>query len=172
MRVAFWWKLNWSWFCVIQHSYDAAKKPLDPAEYEPFPDPEAIRIFSQNEMEIERPPIVKKEDNSESVAGDPQYPSNVPEDLRPLWGLAKRLNAKRRYPWNLGEDEWFEIGDVLVDLGTELYRFGLLDMDLGLLENEIMHRRPPLRNELLTVRNYCGDSCMAGEGRDDVEDGE
>jgi len=150
MRVAFWWKLNWSWFCVIQHSYDAAKKPLDPAEYEPFPDPEAIRIFSQNEMEIERqmeierPPIVKKEDNSESVAGDPQYPSNVPEDLRPLWGLAKRLNAKRRYPWNLGEDEWFEIGDVLVDLGTELYRFGLLDMDLGLLENEIMHRQPPV----------------------------
>jgi len=144
MRVAFWWKLNWSWFCVIQHSYDAAKKPLEPSEYEPFPDQEAIRTLSQNEMEMEGLLIVKKEDNSESAAGLSQYPSNIPEDLRPLWGLAKRLNAKRKSPLNLGENEWFEIGDVLVDLGTELYRFGLLDMDLGLLENEIMHRQPPV----------------------------
>ena len=144
MRVAFWWKLNWSWFCVIQYSYDAAKKPLDPSEYEPFPDQEAIRALSQDEMEIEHPPIVKKEDNSESAEGVSLYSSNVPEDLRPLWDLAKRLNAKRKHSWNLGEDQWFEIGDVLVDLGTELFRFGLLDMELGLLENEIMHRWPPL----------------------------
>lgn len=142
MRVAFWWKLNWSWFCIIQCSYDEARRPIEPAEYEPFPDEEAIRHFSQDEMDVEPPPTMKREDGVEAMGDVSRYPDDVPENLRPFWDLAKRLNAKPKLPRYLGEDEWFEIGDVLVEFGSELFRFGLLDMDLGLLENEIMHRMP------------------------------
>jgi hypothetical protein len=143
MRVAFWWKLNWSWFCIIQCSYNAAKSPLQPEEYEPFPGEQSVHHLSQDEMEIELPPILKREDDSELMEEVSRYPPNVPENLQPFWDLAKRLNAKPRLPRYLGENEWFEIGDVFCELGNELFRFGLLDMDLGLLENEIMHRTCP-----------------------------
>jgi hypothetical protein len=145
MRVAFWWKVNWTWFCIIQCSYDDAKKPIEPEEYEPFPDEEAIRLGSQEDMEVEIDDAVKKEDGAEPMDEISRYPPTVPENLRSFWDLAKRLNAKPKLPRLLGEDEWFEIGDVLVEFGTELFRFGLLDMDLGLLENEIMHRTPQSR---------------------------
>ena len=43
----------------------------------------------------------------------------------------------------MGSQQWLEVGDFLVELGHELARFGLLDMELGLWENEIMHRMDP-----------------------------
>ena len=57
--------------------------------------------------------------------------------------MSKRLATKPRWPTHLGEDEWIAIGDVLVELGSELVKYGLLDMELGLWENEIMHRMLP-----------------------------
>ena len=153
MRVAFWWKLNWTWFSIIQCSYDAAKKPIQPEECEPFPDQEAIRLGPSEEMQVEMVDAVKREDEAEPMEEISLNPATMPENLRSFWDLAKRLNARPNLPRILGEDEWFEIGDVLVELGTELFRFGLLDMDLGLLENEIMHRTP--QKERSNIRDYC-----------------
>jgi hypothetical protein len=156
MRVAFWWKLNWAWFCIIQRSYDDAIKPVTPDEVEPFPDAVALTDTKPDSTpkEIE----VKNEDREradstqqssdqdtisepmEDVVPTQSTGPDIPEELREYWDMAKRLNRKRGLPKYLGEDEWIAIGDVLVELGNELSKYGLLDMDLGLWENEIMHR--------------------------------
>ncbi len=155
--MAFWWKLNWSWFCVIQCSYDEATKLIHEAEIEPFPDDEAIRSYSEGDAGIDLPSSVKKEESSmdspaprssdqdtisepmEDVVAQNSTSPELPQHLRVYWEMAKRLNAKPRWPRHLGENEWFQIGDILVDFGHELAKYGLLDMDLGLWENEIMH---------------------------------
>jgi hypothetical protein len=157
MRVAFWWKLNWAWFCVIQCSHDEAIKEIKPNEVEPFPDAEAIAAFSEPEMDIEMDSSVKREELAsptqrssdqdtisepmeDVVAQTSSIPSDIPEHLRGYWTLAKRLNAKPLWPRQLGEEEWLAIGDLLVEFGHEFAKYGLIDMDLGLWENEIMHR--------------------------------
>jgi len=157
MRVAFWWKLNWSWFCVIQASFDEAKKEIREDEIRPFPDNAAIRTLPAVEMDLtsSQPSSVKKEERSISPtpkSSDPETisepmedvqtstPGNIPERLKEYWRLAKELNRRPPLPKQLGEKEWFAIGDILVELGNELARYGLIDMDLGLWENEIMHR--------------------------------
>ena len=157
MRVAFWWKLNWSWFCVIQCSYDEAKMPINEAAIEPFPDEETIRDYSEGQIEIDLQSSVKKEDTTidspaprssdqdtisepmEDVVAQQSMPLDLPQHLRVYWEMAKRLNANPRWPRHLGETEWFQIGDLLGNFGQELAKYGLLDMDLGLWENEIMH---------------------------------
>lgn len=157
MRVAFWWKLNWSWFCVIQASFDEAKTDIRGDEIRPFPDNEAIRTFSGVEMDLtsSQPSSVKKEERSTSPtpkSSDPEtisepmediqtsMPGNIPERLKEYWHLAKELNRRPPLPKQLRENEWLAIGDILVELGHELARYGLIDMDLGLWENEVMHR--------------------------------
>jgi hypothetical protein len=153
MRVAFWWKLNWSWFCIIQASLDEAKRDIREEEVEPFPDKEDIQRLSNEGSEggQSQRSSVKKEERSPSPtpkSSDPEtipepmedIQSNIPEHLREYWQLAKRLNGRLPWPSYLGENEWLEIGDVLVELGHELARYGLIDMDLGIWENEIMHR--------------------------------
>ena len=155
--MAFWWKLNWSWFCVIHCSYAEATRSINEAEIEPFPDEEAIRNYSEGDTEIDLPPSVKKEETAmdspaprssdqdtisepmEDVVAQHSMSPELPQHLRVYWETAKRLNAKPRWPRHLGENEWFQIGDILVDFGHELAKYGLLDMDLGLWENEIMH---------------------------------
>lgn len=157
MRVAFWWKLNWSWFCVIQSSYDEATKPIREDETEPFPDSEAMQSYTDSGMEVEQPLSVKKEEGMsgsptprssdqdtisepmEDVVAQQSVPLDIPDHLRGYWDMAKRLNRKPLWPTHLGANEWIEIGDVLVKFGDELVKYGLLDMDLGLWENEIMH---------------------------------
>ena len=150
MRVAFWWKLNWCWFCVIQCSYNEAMEPINEAEIKPFPDEEAIRTLSEGEMEVDS---VKKEEMAtprssdqdtisepmEDVVAQHTISQEIPQHLRRYWDMAKQLNTKPQLPTHLGETEWFEIGDILVQFGDELSKYGLLDMDLGLWENEIMH---------------------------------
>jgi hypothetical protein len=156
MRVAFWWKLNWAWFCLIQSSLDEARKEIPPEEIEPVPDQEAIRELSGVEMDVKssQNSSVKKEERSNSPtpkSSDPDTISepmediqssmpNIPERLKKYWNMAKRLNRKPQWPRKLGENEWLLIGDVVVELGFELARYGLIDMDLGFWENEIMHR--------------------------------
>jgi hypothetical protein len=153
MRVAFWWKLNWSWFCVIQCSYAEARKAINEAEIEPFPDDEAIRRLSEGEKEVDFLPTVKKEEMTTPRSSDQDTISEPMEDvvaqhamtretsgdLQSYWDMAKRLNTKPSWPRYLGETEWFAIGDILVEFGLELSKYGLLDMDLGLWENEILH---------------------------------
>ena len=148
MRVAFWWKLNWSWFCVIQCSYEEATKPINETEIEPFPDTEAIQRFERGEIDVEvnmkvRPQSSNQDTISESmedVITQHPIPDGLSEHLKKYWDMAKRLNKKPTYPHQLGESEWVEIGDVLVKFGHELIKYGLLDMALGLWESEIMHR--------------------------------
>ena len=159
MRVAFWWKLNWSWLCVIKTSYNEAMKPITDDEVDPFPDDDA---FSTGTKEIDLGVVVKKEEDStvsplkssdqdtisdpmeDIVASQSTFHVDVPEHLRQYWDTAKRLNARPRWASHLGEDEWLSIGEVLVELCNELAKYGLLDMDLGFWENEIMHRTPLL----------------------------
>ena len=156
MRAAFWWKLNWSWLCVIQSSYDQARRPISGDEIEPWPDYEAMRNIDDTElMDIE---TVKKEDRAsaeptstarsarssdQETISEPVDDINqaVPENLRSFWRLAKKLNKKPRWPSQLGEDEWLAIGDTIVLFGNELAKYGLIDMELGLWENEIMHSK-------------------------------
>jgi len=156
MRVAFWWKLNWSWFCLIQSSFDEAKKEIQPNEIQPFPDNQAIRTLSATEMEFSgssQSSSVKKEKSPSPTpkSSDPETVSepmeeiqssmpSIPNRLKEYWHLAKKLNRRPGWPTRLAENEWLEIGDVLVELGCELAKYGLLDMDLGMWENEIMHR--------------------------------
>jgi hypothetical protein len=158
MRVAFWWKLNWSWFCVIQSSFDEAMKPISEDEVEPFPDEDAINGVHEGEMDIDLEGVIKKEDVNGSSSPTPRssdqdtisepmediitqrMPSDIPNHLQGYWDMAKRLNRQPKWPLYLGEREWLKIGDFLVELGHELAKYGLLDMDLGLWENELMHR--------------------------------
>ena len=159
MRIAFWWKLNWSWFCLIQCSYDEAVRPIDKSEIEPFPDAEAINNLAENEMDVEMSSSAVKKEETTSISATPHssdqdtisepmedvlvartIPSDIPHHLRRYWEMAKRLNARPPWPLHLGEDEWIEIGDLLVEFGNELAIYGLIDMDLGLWENEILHR--------------------------------
>lgn len=166
MRVAFWWKLNWAWFCVIQCSYEEATTPIDQKEIEPFPDKEAIQSLGEDDMQVVASVAVKKEEGVESSTPRPSDPetvsepmedvvtqntvlADIPEHLRGYWDLAKRLNKKPKFPRQLGENEWLEIGDTLVEFGNELGKYGLLDMDLGLWENEIMHRNIRTRSKLI-----------------------
>ena len=160
MRVAFWWKLNWSWFCVVQSSFDEAVKSISEEEVEPFPDEEAINGVHESEMDIDLEGVIKKEDLNGSSSPTPRssdqdtisepmedvvtqrMPSDIPNHLRGYWDMAKRLNRQPKWPVSLGEREWLKIGDFLVELGHELAKYGLLDMDLGLWENELMHRNP------------------------------
>jgi hypothetical protein len=151
MRVAFWWKVNWSWFCVIKVSLDGAMKSISEEKIEAFPDDEGFRTTEIMEVDT-----LKKEDAGsptprssdqdtisepmEDVVASQSAPIDVPEHLRKYWDMSKRLGTKPRWPTHLGEDEWITIGDVLVELGNELVKYGLLDMELGLWENEIMHR--------------------------------
>jgi len=155
MRVAFWWKLNWSWLCVIQSSYDQARRPVSDDEIDPWPDKEAMRPLADTQMDID---TIKKEDRAsaepvstarsvrssdQETISEPMDEVNpaVPEHLHEFWRLAKRLNRKPKWPRQVGEDEWLAIGDTLVLFGNELAKYGLIDMDLGLWENEIMHRK-------------------------------
>ena len=159
MRIAFWWKLNWSWFCLIQTSYDAATRPIPPEEIRPFPSIEQLQTdYSQSNPspDTAADPAVKKE-NTPSRSNSPTPKSsdqdtisepmediitsetNIPPRLQPLWNLGKELNRKPRWPREMGSEEWIEVGDFLVELGHELARFGLLDLELGFWENEIMH---------------------------------
>jgi hypothetical protein len=160
MRVALWWKLNWSWFCIIECSYKEATRPIEDWEIEPFPDKEAMQSFSESDIEIEPPSNIKIENitgilqtpcaTDQEVGAEPmedvipQHPAGtlpeIQKYLRRFWEMTKRLNAKSQWPTHLGENQWLEIGDILITLGDELIKFGLIDMDLGLLENEIMHR--------------------------------
>jgi hypothetical protein len=68
---------------------------------------------------------------------------NVPPRLQRYWDLAKRLNRRPEWPREMGSEEWIEVGDFLVEMGHELSKFGLLDLELGFWENEIMHRKFP-----------------------------
>jgi hypothetical protein len=155
MRVAFWWKLNWSWLCVIQSSYDQGRRPISDDEIDPWPNNESMRELADTYMEVE---TIKKDDrrasaepvstarsarsSDQETISEPMEEINqaVPEHLHEFWRLAKRLNRKPKWPRHLGEDEWLAIGDTLVLFGNELAKYGLIDMDLGLWENEIMHR--------------------------------
>ena len=164
MRVAFWWKLNWCWFCIIQCSYDEATKPINEAEIEPFPDAQSIQSLSEGGIEIDSS-VVKKEENDspaprssdqdtisepmEDVTVQPTTSPDIPQHLQCYWEMAKRLNTKPRWPTHLGESEWFEIGEILVDFGHELAKYGLVDMDLGLWENEIMHSTASFSDRLI-----------------------
>jgi hypothetical protein len=159
MRVAFWWKLNWAWFCIIQASFDEAIKPITEDEVDPFPDEMDINEIHEMEMDIDMDIAVKKEDITGSPASptprssdqdtisepmedivSQRTPSDIPAHLRRFWDMAKRLNTRSTWPRYLGEREWLKIGDFLVELGHELAKYGLLDMDLGLWENELLHR--------------------------------
>jgi len=187
MRVAFWWKLNWSWFCLIQLSYNKTMIPPTPSETRPFPniqqlDTEYSHPASSPSMKTEDPHTTttitnnnnnnnnnnsdtKKEDpnnsSSSSTGTSPTLKSSdqdtisepmdevitsytVPPRLQRYWDLALRGTRKRRWPREMGSQQWLEVGDFLVELGHELARFGLLDMELGLWENEIMHRMDPV----------------------------
>jgi hypothetical protein len=157
MRAAFWWKLNWSWFCIIQSSYDEAIKPIRKDETEPFPDREAMQSYTDSGVEVEQSSSVKREEimsgsptprssdqdtisePMEDVVAQQGVPLDIPDRIRRYWDMAKRLNRKQLWPTHLGANEWIEIGDLLVTFGNELVKYGLLDMDLGLWENEIMH---------------------------------
>ena len=154
MRVAFWGKLNWAWFCVIETSLKEARKEINEAEIEPFPDAQSIRAFSESEMDVDTP-VVKREERPSSTAqssdqdtiSDPMEDvaqlsirDDIPAHLRHYWEMAKALNRRPTWPTHMGEAEWTRIGDLIVEFGTELFKYGLLDMDLGLAETEIMHR--------------------------------
>src|SRR5438552_4523325 len=106
MRVAFWWKLNWSWFCVIQCYYDEARKPINKAEIEPFPDKDTIRILG-SESEIESDvdlSVLKTEVTLNLPSSDNEMTQermedvvvqlNLPEHLHGYWKMAKRRNMK------------------------------------------------------------------------------
>ena len=162
MRVALWGKLNWAWFCVIEASLNEAKRAIVEEEIEPFPDAQSIRAFPEDEMEMDMS-IVKKEEGPSSTAqsssdqdtiSEPMedvvthlsISNDLPAHLQQYWDMAKRLNEKPKWPTHIGESEWMEVGDILVEFGTELFKYGLLDMDLGFAETEIMHSMvPPLK---------------------------
>jgi len=155
MRVAFWGKLNWAWLCVIEASLNEAKREFNEAEIEPFPDAHSIRVSSEGEMDVDMS-VVKKEEGSSSTAQSSDQDTisepmeevvaqlsisdDIPKHLQQYWEMAKRLNEKPTWPTHMGENEWIEVGDALVEFGSELFKYGLLDMDLGLAETEIMHR--------------------------------
>src|SRR5277367_1398186 len=175
MRVAFWGKLNWAWFCVIEASLNEARKEINEAEIEPFPDAHSIRVFSEGEMEVDMSVVKREEDPSstaqssdqdtisepmEEVVAQLSISDDLPEHLQQYWDLAKRLNEKPRWPTYMGENEWIEVGDILVEFGSELFKYGLLDMDLGLAETEIMHRIIPTWS-LANERNWWLVGCLA-----------
>jgi hypothetical protein len=158
MRVAFWGKLNWAWFCVIEASLNECGQEINGAEIEPFPDAHSIRAFSEGEMDLDTSVVKREEAPSstaqssdqdtisepmEEVVAQLSISDDLPEHLQQYWGMAKLLNEKPRWPTHMGEDEWIEVGDILVKFGSELFKYGLLDMDLGLAETEIMHRIIP-----------------------------
>jgi hypothetical protein len=111
--------LNWSWFCVIQCSYDEATKPIKATDIEPFPDEEAIRSLSEGEMDVGLQSSVKKEELAtprssdqetisepmEDVVAQHKIAPDIPQQLRGYWDMAKRLNAKPQWPRSLGEME-------------------------------------------------------------------
>ena len=106
-------------------------------------------------MDVDIVPSVKREEMAtprssdqdtisepmEEVVANHGSAHDIPQHLRRYWDMAKRLNRKPRLPTYLGENEWFEIADLFVEFGHELSKFGLLDMELGLWENEIMHSK-------------------------------
>src|SRR5579862_5495847 len=177
MRVAFWWKLNWSWFCLIQTSYNIATSPVSPTEINPFPNtiqletdydlpPPQIKKEPQDTPRLQntpRPQDIPRNVDSAIEPDNSPFPTpkssdqdtisepmedvitsyNVPPRFQRYWDLAKRLNRRPKWPRELGSQTWIEIGDFLVEMGHELSKFGLLDMELGLWENEIMHRKQP-----------------------------
>jgi hypothetical protein len=183
MRVAFWWKLNWSWFCLIQISYNRATSPFSSTEINPFPDTDQL----ETNYDIPSTPQIKKEEsqeNSQNTDSSMEEPHNspsptpkssdqetisepmddiitsynVPPRLQRHWDLAKRLNRRPEWPREMGSEEWIEIGDFLVEMGHELSKFGLLDLELGFWENEIMHRKFPsvFYSSRVCIRSYCG----------------
>jgi hypothetical protein len=178
MRIAFWWKLNWSWFCLIQTSYNAAILSPSTAEIHPFPSSTHLSTdYSTTTTDSTPPLVIKKEENNSTGSNSPTPRSsdqdtisepmedivtsevNVPPRLQRYWDLAKRLNRKPKWPGSgsskeLGSEEWIEVGDFIVELGHELARFGLLDLEVGFWENEIMHRMDPLFAKYLPAPPY------------------
>src|SRR5436305_8950148 len=172
MRIAFWWKLNWSWFCLIQTSYNIATSPLSTTEINPFPntiqletdydlpspqikkepqDPPRLQNTPRNidsTIEPDNSPSPTPKSSDQDTISEPMEDIitsyNVPPRFQLYWDLAKRLNRRPKWPRELGSQEWIEIGDFMVEMGHELSKFGLLDLELGLWENEIMHRKEPL----------------------------
>jgi len=157
MRVAFWWKLNWAWLCLIQTSLDESRQPILTTEIHPWPTRQMIAQISDAPSSSDAV-SVKKEDSasnsptqrssdqdtiSEPMDEVSSQAQSLPAHLQAYWSLAKKLNKRPRYPRQLAERQWHAIGDILVELGNELAKYGLLDMDLGLWENEIMHRIVP-----------------------------
>jgi hypothetical protein len=171
MRIAFWWKLNWTWFCLIETSYNTATVSSPSSEIQPFPSSAHLSTdYSTTTADPSPPLVIKKEENNSTRSNSPTPRSsdqdtisepmedivtsevNVPPRLQRYWDLAKRLNRKSKWPAGskeLGSEEWIEVGDFIVELGHELARFGLLDLEVGFWENEIMHRMDPLASHSL-----------------------
>lgn len=157
MRIAFWWKLNWAWFCLIHCSYEEATKQIDKAKIlESFIDTRDLQGLSEEEMEVGTVGLAKMGrmqslsptpldwdgflndmwgDDEEAIVS-----SDKRTTLHESWNMTKKSNSTSRYRKRLGEHEWVKIGDTLVALGNILAEYGFLDMNLGLWETELIHR--------------------------------
>lgn len=152
MRIAFWEGVSLAWFIIVQYSCMEAMKPIDEAKIQPFPDNQAIQTL-ESEVDPMRkslePPTqglpdkgtVSRPMKGVVIQSKPSTGSvKIPERLIECWKIAKRLNKKPKYPSHLGEKQWLEIREILVEFSHELRRYGLMDMGEGLRVNEIMHR--------------------------------
>jgi len=182
MRAAFWKGLSLAWFIIIQRSCMEAMKPIEEAKIQPFPYNRAVSTLESGADLMggssEPPTDLMGESSEPPTQGLPDQETasepmkdvviqstkhirsvKLPERLKESWKIAKQLNKKPEYPSHLGEKQWLEIREILVEFTQELRRYGLVDMDEGLQVNEIMLRTIIL--DRTDCRNHCSYKKLA-----------